>query len=79
MEEPAFILMAIFGTALLLTAFIIISVSDPRELPFFTAIHPITSMPLNQARAEARIIAKYVAIIGLIILFLSLAALLFCE
>ena len=46
MEEPAFILMAIFGASLLLSALIIVSVKDPRELPFFTPIHPITSMPL---------------------------------
>ena len=79
MEEPVFILMSIFGAALLLAALAIVSVDDPRELPFFTPIHPITSMPLDKARIEAKTIARYVAIIGGIILGLSLLGILFCE
>lgn len=79
MEEPAFILMAIFGASLLLSALIIVSVKDPRELPFFTPIHPITSMPLARAKNEAKTIGKYIAIIGGIILALSLLGILVCE
>lgn len=79
MESNAFILLGIFGVALLLSAFVIVYVHDPRKLPFFTAIDPITHMPLYRAREEAKVIAKYVAITGGIILIGSLAGLLACE
>ncbi len=79
MESPVFILMSIFGGSLLFSAFVIRFVKDPRDLPFFTPIHPITHMPLYRAREEAKVIAKYVAIIGGIILFCSLIGLLLCE
>ena len=79
MESAVFILMGIFGIALLFSAFWIIIVNDPRELPFFTAVNPITHMPLYQAKEEAKIIAKYVAIVGSIILIGCLIGLLLCD
>ena len=79
MEEPAFIFMAIFGAALLLSAAIIASSDDPRKLPFFTPIDPICSMPKYKAKEAAKKIAKYVAIIGGFILIISLLGVLLCE
>lgn len=72
MDSAPFIFFYIFGFILMLCALWIKNASDPRELPFFTVIHPIKHMKLNEAKIEAKIIAKYIAIIGFIISFVSL-------
>jgi hypothetical protein len=72
MDSAPFIFFNIFGVILIFCALWIKNANDPRKLPFFTVIHPIKHMELNDAKIEARIIAKYVAIIGFIISFISL-------
>ena len=72
MDSAPFIFMNIFGFVLILCALWIRTANDPRELPFFTVIHPITHMNLSDAQKEAKVIAKYVAIIGCVISIVSL-------
>lgn len=69
MESIPFIFMSIFAIILIISAFIIKSSQNPRNLFFFTT-HPIVYMSLNKAKLEAKLIAKYLIIIGLIILLI---------
>ena len=72
MDSATFIFFNIFGFILIFCALWIKNANDPRELPFFTVIHSIKHMELNEAKIEAKKIAKYIAIIGFIISFISL-------
>ena len=66
----ALMFLSIFGGLLILCSWGIASSEDPRKLPFFTAIHPITHMSLCDAKKEAIIIAECVRLIGLTILII---------
>jgi hypothetical protein len=71
MDSSPFIFLSIFGFLLILSAYWIFVSNDPKKLPFFTSINPITHMSLYDSKQEAKIISKYVFLIGLIILIIS--------
>ena len=61
-----------FGLILISCSIWIEKSDDPRKLPFFTPIHSITYMTLYDAKKEAKIIANYVRLIGIIVLLFCL-------
>ena len=70
--EYACLFLGIFGLILILCSIWIEKSDDPRKLPFFTPIHSITYMTLCDAKKEAKVIAKYVRLIGIVVILICL-------
>ncbi len=70
--EPAFILFLIFGICLILAAGWILILKDPRDSIFFVRAHSLRKKPLEEAKKDAGLTAKYVAIVGICIIVLSI-------
>ncbi len=49
---------------------------DPRDSIFFCRVHSFRKKSISEAKIEARKTAKYVAIIGVIVAFLSILGML---
>ncbi len=70
--EPVFILFLIFGICLILAAGWICILKDPRDSIFFVRAHSLRKKDLEGAKKDARLTAKYVAIVGVCIIVLSI-------
>ncbi len=77
--EPAFILFLIFGICLMLAAGWIYLLKDPRDSVFFARAHSLKKMPQEEAKTEAEKTAKYVALIGGIVIIISILGMLFIR
>ena len=74
--EPVCILFLIFGICLLLASGWIYLLKDPRDSIFFVRAHSLRKKNQRDAIVEARKTAKYIAIVGIFIIVLSLLGIL---
>ncbi|MCR4612202.1 MAG: hypothetical protein K5644_09925 [Lachnospiraceae bacterium] len=68
----AFIFLMIFGVIILFVALSIGLSKDPRNYMFMIKVHGNKKPPLDEARAEAKKVAKVMAIVGAVITVLCL-------
>lgn len=69
--EPVCLLFLIFGICLILAAGWISALKDPRSSVFFARAHSLRKKSKEDSVIEAKKTAKYVAIIGICIIILS--------